>query len=113
MRGPSLSAAAGRDLAVALLLAALFASMCVVGIGETARARGPAEVVLTSPQAAPEAPAEVDSASAPLGLLCPAGVLDESAVVPEPTWTQLASVRIDLLPGLAYRSSVAPPPRRT
>ena len=113
MSRPSSSAAAGRYFGIAVLATALFAPAFVVGIGESVHARGPAEFVLTSPEAAPEAPAEPDTASAPLGLFFPAGLLYESAAVPEPTWTQLAGVEIDLLPGLAYRSSLAPPPRRT
>ena len=85
----------------------------MVGIGETARARGPEEFALTSPAAAPESPAEKDTASAPLGLFFPAGLPSEAAVVPEPTWTQLVGGDVDLLPGRAYRSSLAPPPKRT
>jgi hypothetical protein len=85
----------------------------MVGIGETERARGPDEFTLTAPAAAPEAPAEKDTASSPLGLFFPAGLPSEPAVVPEPTWEQLAGGDVDLLPGDACRSSLAPPPKRT
>ena len=95
------------------LVAALFVPICVVGIGEPERARGPEEFALVSPGAQPEAPAETDTASAPLGFLFPAGLPSAAVVVPEPTWTRLAAGDVELLTGLAYRSSLAPPPRRT
>jgi hypothetical protein len=102
-----------RLAAVAFLLAALIVPVCVVGVGEPERARGPLEFALVSPGAQPEAPAETETASASLGLSFPAGLLSESAAVPEPSWTPLACRDVDLLPGRAYRSSLTPPPRRT
>lgn len=99
--------------AAVFLLAALFVPICVVGLGEPERARGPEEFALVSPGAQPEAPAETDTASAPLGFLFPAGLPSAAVVVPEPTWTRLAAGDVELLTGLAYRSSLAPPPRRT
>lgn len=99
--------------AVVFLLVALFVPLCIVGIGEPERARGPEEFALVSPGAQPEAPAETDTASAPLGLFFPAGLPSESLVVPEPVWTRFAFGTVDALSGDAYRSSLAPPPRRT
>lgn len=99
--------------AVAFLLVALFAPICIVGIGESERARGPEEFVLVSPGAYPEAPAETDTASAPPGLFIPAGLPSESVVVPEPVWTRLALGTVVSLSSDAYRSSLAPPPRLT
>ncbi|MBK9088531.1 MAG: hypothetical protein IPL90_05595 [Holophagales bacterium] len=99
--------------AIVFLLVALFAPLGFVGIGEPDRARGPEEFALVSPGAQPEAPAETDTASAPLGLFFPAGLPSESLVVPEPVCTRLALGAVEALSGDAYRSSLAPPPRRS
>ncbi len=100
-----------RSSAVVLLLAALFVPICAVGLGGLERAHGPEEFALVSPGAQPVAPAETDTASAPLGLFFPAGLADEAVTVPEPAWTRLATGNVDSLSGDAFRASLAPPPR--
>ena len=82
-----------------------------MGLGESERARGLEEFALVSPGAQPEAPAETDTASAPLGLYFPAGLPSEAVTLPEPQWTRLATGKVDSLSGDAYRTSLAPPPR--
>lgn len=96
--------------AVAFLIVALFVPFCIIGIGEPERARRPEEFALDSPGAQPEAPAETDTASAPLGLFFPAALPSESVFVPELVWTRHTSEDVDSLSGDAHRSSPAPPP---
>lgn len=102
-----------RSSAAVALLAALFVPLFVAGIEEPERAQGPAELVLVSPGAPPEAPAETDTNSAHLGPLFPEGLPSDSVAVAEPVWTPLALGIVDALSGDACRSSLAPPPRRT
>lgn len=102
-----------RTSTLVLLLAALFVPLLAAGTGEPERTRGPEAFALVSPPAPPEAPAENDTASAPLGYVLPAGLPSGTLVVPEPTWTRLAAGDVERLSGLSHRSSLAPPPRRT
>ena len=96
---------------VVLLLAALLVPVCVAGAGEPERAHGPEESALVSPGAQSDAPAETDTASAPLGVQSPAGLPGEAVTLPEPAWTRLAPGDIDRTSGDAFRAFLAPPPR--
>lgn len=96
---------------VVLLLAALLVPVCVAGAGEPERAPGREECALVSPGAPSDAPAETDTASAPLGVLSPAGLPGEAVTLPEPSWTPLAPGGVDRPSGDAFRAFLAPPPR--